>query len=742
MHAPEQLKLDSSTLSQEHFNRVVGSGSLFGWDQNTYDAGSDLITLRFLFSACDIPFKDLPLMQWMLSNAHSHELGHYVLVSSTRLGITLRKISALLDGLVPIVAEEMLSQKGKIWIPLEKYLEEESGDSHIAKLVKAISVLESLCQRLTESWRITNEIFALCSSVTLGAIKKSALLGKSEEEHIWILSVLLSDPTRVDRVVNKLSKALGRNSLFEDRMPGPSDWELVMHSAEVVFSGDEKKEALDVLRVMQMIDPGKAHGPAPGTSAESAFKDVYEAIAVAFAQGKPEHRAALAFFQRFVQDSGDIIKIMAIISILSGLYAPLLPPAELLRDKGCIARLPEIDRILEPALNRLMQTSLDDIMANTKQAADEINWIQQTLGSVTLQHLSHVQTGHILGSIEWFEKLFDELQLNRRQRAILRGLLAGSQLENDKYMRIISTQGRKVVPRVVQPLFSLFWAVRRWIVPHSPRFDKVYQSLKTLCLTNFRSLENIVSLYYPLLTIPKIISKYLFFLPPVNICYNSNGLIVALGSDQKSLNVRHAVLRSILAALRQMLVRPPLEAPIVLCPLGVMGDDSDFCREQQGHCIIKRLVSLFRNDSLLLCCKKDIAKLLRLEQGSASLQEVGQMGLSVRWCDFYFENDIEKKKGSDTDNKHVSSTYTPNENEEKLLEIMKKNPLAAILFTGIKGAISGLTAVVIAPVMLIMYLYTKNIERQQRRIDRHTNQCLSDMWVLLERLEFSARTKD
>lgn len=744
MRASQQLKFGSSDLIEEHLDQTIGGGSIFGWDQNTYDAGSDLVTLRFLFSACDIPYKDLPLIQWIFSTMQAHELGHYILVSSTRLGITLRKISILLDGLVPIVAEKMLTQTGKIWIPLEKYLEQESHSSRIAGLVNAVYILESLRQKLIESWRITHELFALCSSISLETIKKIGLYpyGASEKEAIWTLSVI-SNPSRIDKVINRISKALGKYPLFESTKIETIDWELLYHTAELIFSENEKKEALDVLNATRTIFSRmmKTNNSKISQDKESVFPDTYHAIANTFARGKSEHQTALTFFQRFANGTKDMSKIMAIINILSNLYAPILPPRKLLQDKECIAKLPKMDQILDSALSRFMPRRVVDIISDTERFADEISWIQQLMGVVTLKDLGNTQISHILGSPEWFEELFNELQLNRRQKNILKGLLAGSQIESDKYLRIISTQGRRTIPRIVQPLFSLLWAIRRLVAPHSSRFDKIYQGLETLSLTNFRSLENVISLYFPLLILPQFTGVHRWSQPTISTCYNSDSLVIAFGANQNSLQVKHAMLRSVLDILRQMLVKPLNGTPIVLCPLGLTKDNSDFCHKQQACCAIKGLIPLFKNGGLIVCCKEEMAKLLRSEGNSKSLQEVGQIKITTHQCIFDSENNNGKNVISEPANKPLSSSSASNKDEENILDLMKKHPIATVLSKGIMSAVDGIATIAVAPLMLVITLQAKIIEKRQRRIEHHTERCLSDMWAIVERLAISAQTK-
>jgi len=732
MSAVKRLQIKSSTIDEERLNHVVSGGRLFGWKRNTYDAGSDQITLRFLFSARDVPYDSLHLQQWLLSPAHTHEVGHYMLSSATRLGITLRKVSALLDGLVPIVAEEMVKETGKIWLPFKDYVEIKSPIPRTVQLVKAVYKLDSLRSKLTNGWRITHELFALCWSVLFGMARRSALsvLGPSKEETIWAMSVV-SDKARVDKVIETLSRVLGRDSIFQGKLPEPADWEELARAADSVFSSPEKEEALDVLRALQIFSSRilEKHYSNIDMDREvdRACQDSMEETMVAFAEGDPEHRAALKLFEKFGDSPANAGKIMVIIGLLSNLYAPSFAASELFRQDERIAGVPEVDRILEYALNRFMKQPLEQLMGSAEQVSREIDWIQKKLDGIAIRSLSHLQIANVLGSIEWFEELFRVLQLNRRQKNIIRGLLAGSQIENDEFLRIVSTQGRSFVPRFTRPLFHLFLACRRWLTPRLSELEKVYHALESLGFTSFRSIENAIALFYPLILSFEFMDAGRWCSPTVSVCYDQKGVVLALGANAEDIRVQHAVLRSLLDALRHGLLTPSKESPAIFCPVGAMGKSSYLSCEQVGGCIMMKLSNILPEDTLVVCGKENTARLLRKEQARTGLREVGQIGFTVH--ESVSEDSPEKGRSLHT-GKREQSPPSRSEKEHGTQKPENVHPFIAATAKGIMNAVGVLGA----PLALANYLWVKKVERQKNRIDRNTSRSVYDMWILLNKL--------
>lgn len=735
MCADKELKIRFSTFGETNLDGILSGGSLFGWGQSTYDAGNSVVTLRFLSSEREIPYYDLPAepQASLFSPIHTHEIAHHMLASSTRIGITLRHLSALSDGLALIAANEMLRHTGKVWIPFKTYLESEAPDPHLGQLARAVYGLESLRNNLTEGWRITHELFALCCSLTFGMLKESVLdgLDLSEEEAVRILAVI-TDESLVSRVVEKLCKVLGRKTLFEDRTPKPADWQMLASLAESKFQGAEKSEALAVLGASQLVF-SKYFGTDGRESdtdrdVKSAFRSLIEATAAAYTEGRPEHQAACKLFQRFRHDPEDMTKIMMIIGGLSNLYAPELSPSKVMQGERCMAQIKGVDRVLSPALDRLMRRSISEITRDIKQTLDEICHIQKMLNSVTLKSLSNFNVGHILGSPEWFEKFYNELHLNRRQKNVLRGLLAGSQIENGEWLPMLSAHGGRIIPRIARPLFHLFLACKRWIIRFFPQAAKAYEGLKNLGMSQFRAVKNAVSLYYPLLASLGSLDASSWHAPTISVCYNPRGgVLLALGAQKDDLPVRYVAIRSVLDALRHALVRPAEKQPVIFCPLGAVGGVSNLCFRPAGPCVVRKLSHLFMEGSLLVCCKRDPAKLLRLERHPNNWVEAGKIHLTVQECP-QTKHEIEKDGGNRTKENGPERKKLHKNNSEN-----QKSPQVR-RFTKILGTIIGKTAVTIITAPFTLWLV--GLKWRRYRINRRTKRSLSDISLVLNNLGY------
>lgn len=727
MPQKQSLEFKLNTFSDEDLDRALRGGSLFGWGKNTYDAGSDLITLRFMFTARDIPYESLPLEQWMFSAIHTHELGHHILASCTRLGMTLRKLSALLDGLVLVVASEMVTQSGKVWLPFHTYLEKEPK-SHISKLIRGINALEPLRNRLTESWRISHELFALCWSAFHNGMKEYMFdtYGWQREQAIWAMSVI-SDDSRVNRVIDRLQAKLDDKTLVEGNISASFYWQRLIDTAEATLDGAEREEALEVIRAMQVVTSLPPNCRPSSEKVDLLFSSSLEEVMKNFAQRDPEHKEALAIFQRFGSTMQDAGKIGVLIGIISNLYAPIFSSEKFLRQRSYIETLPEIDEALSRILNRYRSISLFAILKDMKRIPGEICYIQKALHSVTLKDLDAVDPKYVLGTLEWFESLYDELELNRRQERILQGLVVGSQIENksDPILRMLSTQGRKSIPSIVRPLFRLFLACRQWLSSRFPKIARLYEVIEGLGITSFRSLENAIALYCPLMSSMGIMDTDRLLLPSINVFHDSSSVVIALGTDETDLQVKHAAMRSLLDILRQNLEKTSGPCLLVFCPMGAIKAGYEFCFSRERPCVIRSMAPLFNKDTLFICSRSNPAKVQRLEQHPAVLKDVGRLDLKILRRPH--ENKAEKHKKADLGKYQPDWKQADNNGNSHPFAEATGRFLAKILI--------GIAMVFMAPITLGTQLWFYGLERRQRKIDRTISKSLSDISLLLKKLE-------
>lgn len=727
MHQKQPIEFKLNAFSDEDLDRVLRGGSVFGWGQNTYDANSDVIALRFMFTAHDIPYESLPLEQWVFSAIQTHELGHHILASCTRLGMTLRKLSALLDALVLVIASEMVTQSGKVWLPFCTYLEKEPK-SYVSKLIRGINALELLRKRLTESWRVSQELFALCWSAFHNGMKAYMFdtFGWQREQAIWAASVI-SDESRVDKVINSLQAKLDDKTLVGGNISASLYWQQLVDTAEVTLDGDEKEEALEVLRALQFFTSLPPDCRPSGEKVDLFFSHSIEEVVKNFAQGKPAYKEALAIFQRFGSTLQDTGKIGILISIISNLYAPIFSPANFLRQQSYIETLPEIDKALSPILNHYRFTSLFAVLQDVKRIPDEICYIQKALRSVTLKDLDRVDPKYVLGTLEWFESIYHELELDRRQRRILRGFVAGSQIESksDPTLRMLSTQGRKSIPRIVRLLFGLFLACRRWLSARFPKIAKIYVGMETLGIASFRSLQNAIALYCPLMSSMGIMDTDRLLLPYINVFRDSNNMVIALGADEEDLQVKHAAMRSLLDILKQNLEKTSGPYPVVLCPMGAIKAGYEFCFSREQSCVIRSMAPLFNKGTLFICSRSNPAKLQRLEQHPAVLKDVGQLDLNILRRPHKNKAEKHKKAGL--------KEFQPNWKEAG--NNGDSHPFVRAIAWGLFKVVIGIMNILGAPITLGSKLWFYGLERRQRKIDQTISKSLSDISSLLKKLE-------
>jgi len=370
--------------------------------------------------------------------------------------------------------------------------------------------------------------------------------------------------------------------------------------------------------------------------------------------------------------------------------------------------------------------SIDTILQDVKRIPGEICYIQKALHSVTLKDLDAVDPKYVLGTLEWFEGLYGELELNRRQERILRGLVAGSQIEDksDPALRMLSTHGRKAIPSIVKPLFRLFLACRRWLSGRFPKIAKIYEAMESLGITSFRSLENAIALYCPLMSSMGIMDSEHFLLPSINVFCDSSNMVIALGADEEGLQVKHAAMRSLLDILKQNLEKTSGPCPVVLCPMGAIKAGYEFCFSREQSCVIRSMAPLFNKGTLFICSRSNPAKLQRLEQYPAVLQNVGQIDLNI--VRRPHENKPEKHKKADPGEYQTNWKQAANNGDA--------HPFARATGRFLAKVLIRITMVFMAPITLGTKLWFYGLERRQRKIDRTIGKSLSDISSLLKKL--------
>ena len=723
----ERIHFQHRSIIEERLECSVNSGSVFGWEQNTYDVGSDQVNLKFLFSAADISYDRIPLDQWLLSSTHTHEIGHYVLGSATGMGITLRKLSALSDGLAAIIADEMLTRSGRLTVPFDRYLRNSGKDRHVARMIEALRAIDALRQQLTDGWRITNELFALCWSVMSGMITASTtgMLSPSQDEAKWAMSVI-ADRDRVDRVMDTLIAARDGDTLFGDSLPDPGDWDQLDSLVDIAFPEEERQDAQEVLAAVRLFSRQMLE-----KSQDDIDERLHQAVEHClnerlseFAGGAAEHRRALELLQQFESNPPTIGKVMVVIAALSTLHVPLIPVDELLGNGTGTAGIPRVDDALEPVLHRFAGRPFNELVHDATELLQEVNLFQEQAGVVATRDMETVEMANVLGTHEWFEELLRQLKLKRGQKKMLRGLLAGSQIENEEMLRILSTQGRKCTPPFMRTGFRLFVLFQDRLASQFRWTNWIYDGLESLGLRSFRAVQNAVLTFYPLLATLTLTDTRAWCRPSLSICHQQENLVLALGAGRRDVRIRHAILRSILDSLRHRLTTPSSEPLMLLCPIGAARPDSPACGPSNA-CMVCRLLRFLPGEALVICCRAQKGRLLRKAENSRRFNETARLGLVVHHLDGRNENKEAADNGVPRPPVEEPVGDGRTAEESRALRFV----IRVLLFV-----VTCLEKTLLAPVGLVVHVCQKNFERRQRKIEEVTEGSVSDMWLLLDRI--------
>lgn len=731
-------RLDFATIEDEDIEQAVNGTNLFGWGKNSYDAGTDTITLRFLFGGSDIPYWDLPPDVWLLSSIHSHEIGHYLLASLTRLGITIRKLAALIDGLVMCVAQDMLADTGKVWVPFDMYLADHDK-TKLANLIRAVKTLDLLRMKLTSGWRVSHELFTLCLSGMEQSVV-NLLFNHSNlnlDECVRAISIL-TDEALVDRVLEPVLASLGRERVCEGPTPTVDEWRELFEAAERIFHGADKRRAIQVLEVLKLVvSRSSTDNERPSCVDEppsTSFLSYMGEIASGFEKGKSEHKAALAIYAEFGRGVGAITKIMGLIGVLSNLYAPKLPVARFAQWEDCFQALPDIDGVLEVVLKQYMPEPVESLFAEPQRASREICHVQRVLGSVTLRELKDIRAGDILGTPEWFEGILSHLRLDRQRKNMLRGLLAGSQAESGGFLCMVSSQGKRIIPFGLARIFDIFFAARHFVRNRFRNLTAVYRWLESLGLASSGAVKNAVSLYNCFASFLTITDIRRLYLPSVSICYSGRQIVIAFGASEMTTRVKHVVLRSFLDRLRCTMTSSRNMSPVVLCPLGLIENNFGACSFNIKSCTVGGLARLLGEGAIIICSRTYPARLLRFAFDQSRFEEVGRVAVKAhkRSPDEESEEDNASKTG------HENTPKPPPIDWRRPLHSSSCHPTATVVgqFLGMmlvrmmKVTVGALSV----PIDSMIKLWAYRNKRRQHRMDRNIEQSIRSAWDVLREL--------
>jgi hypothetical protein len=604
---------------------ILKDEGIFGLGRSSFDPATNTIKVgRYSSNPIEALVKN-DLLALSISTAFSHEIGHYCLTSGSRLGIVIKNLNVVLDGICLSIIKRMVKRHQKIWIPFSRYLEFPGREESIERLIRVMFRLDQLENKLVDDYKVTQELFAYCWTGLSSTFPKALFSTMIGEERIdallkYMTSLgLVSNYEKMNEINEKIRQFFLERGIRTEQIGEKEIAELFENLGEIF--GSEREMVEGVLNLAELIR--RMYISEKDFDMNLLMRKVLEEYRGEadkdYEKSYYQHIEALKIFRSYSKDPlGDMVKIVISLLGASCLFAPVVDPNFIKEDKPIETKsMDELTRsLMEEISSRWVDLSDPNSMISFMTA------IQEKTGSIKIRDMDTVHLSSILGSRQWFSKLIANSGLSRKERKFVKRLMNSYRVidlpdkalvESERLISLLPTSLKlmlRMIFRFKNKLKKLR-LVKRVAVP-------IFETLEKLDIRNAKTLLNLVDIYQDIL-----------FSPPVTMLIEINrrkeGEVIkpsfAVYVDQKVLTLysnkdfstefgKLAIYRHIIGNLKEVCLKG--SGPQTLCPIAYLKGNESLCDKGTGECWLYKLMRLStKSGELIICCKDGKASFVR-----------------------------------------------------------------------------------------------------------------------------------
>ena len=506
----------------------------------------------------------------------------------------------------------MLGAHGRIWVPLQAYLGEGSRKSDLDRLVRATLRLELLAQQITNGWKVCQELFScVWTFVYVGAVEHivAGVTGTSGSE----LQRKLQAPTLAydEATLTELDRVM--KSYVRRRKIQPQSLslkEVVPYLCTLLQEVRvDPRVSANCVAVLEHIVDFVVHDPEQPPSTD-VFKQLEEDLSARFTEGEHEHIEAFRIFRQRADRREAWLEVLADLVVVSALFTPRLSVKRLL-DESQKFTLGRIDAAVPFVAKHPLLKRLDALSAT--QVLQEIDSLQQMMGSVRLSALSRVPHEEIIGTEAWTEKLLRSIGLRRRERVFIQGLLDANSAGIWDADRLAEERLWWYLPWWIQGIGDLAFLFRRVLERYSKSAGEIFHMFRTAGIRSWRDLKNVYSLYHDALGFLATMKDIGRLGPLVQLGMGPGSVTVLLSQPPQTTASYVSFYRHILGFFAETLLRRSAATPVACLGCHV-GNQGVLGGTHPNRCVVGGLFRHLASDQdLLICCAGKQARFVRQE---------------------------------------------------------------------------------------------------------------------------------
>lgn len=685
-----RLEIKEANIFLSPHDAILRGEGVFGLGESNFNPQTNTVTvIRYSSNPIELLATD-NFMLLSLCTTFSHEIGHYCLTMGSRIGIVIKDINVVLDGMCLAIIKRMLKKHGRVWIPFRQYLDFPRKDLRIEKLIKNMLRLDDLENALVDNYQITQELFAYSWSGLISTFSKAMCAGLfgSENRDALLKSMasfgMMQDSERMNEINQKIRQFFFKRGIDPGEV-GEEEAKMVLENLDEIF-GSDKDIVEGVLRWVESIQglyvnpEGRPYDHMTRLM-DSILAEYRLEVDKEYERSCKQHIEALTIFRDYsTEQRGEMLKIIGSLLGISCLFAPVVDP--LFIKKGRSAKIRSMDQSTRGLIRKLGRDEvgfgdLDSIM----------KWItafQNETQSVSLRDMSKVPLSSILGTREWFSELLANLDLTRIERRFVRRLLVSNKVVdlNEKPLLACESLASLIPPSfriVIRLAFLLKDRLKRmkllrlWTEP-------LFEGLKKLHIDSGRTLFNLLEVYRdvpfssPLFALLGEGDKKegVFLKPSLAVHIDHELLTFYTNKDFSSAAGRLTVYRHILGNLKELCLKG--KAPQTVCPISYLQAAEGLCGGEIKECWLRKMLGMAgASGHMLICCREGKANFFRMYSKSESPDPVLRFKIDDR--------DAQKRREKfDFERDMLNKIWLPQ--AERLKSLWKEQPKPQVHYDG------------------------------------------------------------
>ncbi|MFW6130884.1 MAG: hypothetical protein ACOC56_06820 [Atribacterota bacterium] len=623
MSPNKNLKIKKANFFLSPYEPTIRDETIFGLGPSRFVPSSNTVQITtYSSNPSEILLNDafafLPV-----NSTFCHEMGHYQLTTSSRLGSIIKDLNIILDGLCLIVIKRMIKRHGKIWIPFSRYLNFKNKDKNISQLINNASSLEAFITTLISNWQITQELFAYSWTGFLTTLWNSLwtrMIG--EENRTKIFSTIASlglddDYKKITEINEKLRGYFIKKDIQFDEI-GQEEIEELFENIHEIFGeeADLVEAYLKLYESLLFVHRDEKTREGLDKTLERFLEKYKKETDIKFEKGYSQHVEALKIFKNIsIGTFSDFLIIMAGLTGISYFYTPVIKP-ELIKHSLEKEKVKEMDQLSVNTIEQLLKGGIN--LSDPNSINSFISRLHEEINSIKIDEINKIPLFNIFGTRKWFFRLISNLDLNNKEKKFVKRMLIGNRaIDQNKNFLPPYESLLSLTPISLRLLIRIIFRIRK-LLTRWKWAKSIFEFLEKLHIKKASILFRFFEIYQDAFLSPPF-SMILeqkdkgkgFAKPPFAVYFDKKNTILYSDKDFSEPMGKLSIYKHIIGNLKELCLKGRHNT--IICPISYLKGSDNLCTNDIGNCWISKLLKMSpKKGNLLICCRDGKAAFLRL----------------------------------------------------------------------------------------------------------------------------------